>query len=101
MIHFPVHSYCLQQSGRWAGKRALPFVILSLNEAKGSYLVAGVPCPGKFGEIEYNLFGEAFRSAAEHCNAPNLLEGFDTSIMEIPRDDCQRFIEAMHFTLGG
>ena len=77
----------------------MPFVILSLNEATNMYLVVGVPCPTAFGEIERNTFSETFKDAAVSCGAHFKHDGFDSSIIEINRDDCKRFIDAMHYTL--
>ena len=72
---------------------------MSLNEVRDTYLVVGVPCPTDYGEVYRNTFGQSFRLAAEHCEASFKHDGFETSIMEVKRDDIRRFIDALHYTL--
>jgi hypothetical protein len=40
-----------------------------------------------------------FRAAAESINVGFKHDGFDTSIMEIDKNDVQKFIESLHNTL--
>ena len=52
-----------------------------------TYLVVGVGCPEVAGEFVKNTFGKAFKLAAEGINARFRHNSFDTSVMEIDRDD--------------
>ena len=58
-----------------------------------------LPCPAGYGDVFRNTFGQSFRIAADHCNAHFKHDGFETSIMEVNRDDIRRFIDALHYTL--
>ncbi len=86
----------IQASKRWTGRNALPFVICALNERKGTYLVVGVPCPDKEGDVEKTAFHRIFAVAAEQINARIRLDRFDTSVMEIGKDDIFRFIDHLY-----
>ena len=43
-----------------------------------------------------NTFGAAFREAADKTNSRIRHDAFETSVMEIQRDDLQRFLELLH-----
>ena len=88
-----------RESGRWAGKRGKPFVMLSFKEADQTYLVVGVTCPQQADDVVQNKFGTAFRWAAEGIDAQFKHDGFETSVMEIKSGDVQRFIESLHNTM--
>ena len=65
----------------------------------GPRRVLGAACPAGYGDVFRNTFGQSFRIAADHCNAHFKHDGFETSIMEVNRDDIRRFIDALHYTL--
>jgi len=87
-----------RQNQKSTGPRSRPLVILA--ERSNTYLAVGVPCPERSGDVLKNKFGAAFRLAAESINARIKHDGFDSSIMEIEREDVQRFIESLHYTMG-
>jgi hypothetical protein len=41
-------------------------------------------------------FGTLFREAAEQSGARYRQEGFDTSVMEVEKNDLQKFLELLH-----
>lgn len=87
-----------RESGQWAGARARPFLLLA--ERGDSYLVVAVTCPQAEGGVETNRFSVQFRLAAEQSGARMKHDGFDTSVMEIVKEDAVRFVEALHFSMG-
>ena len=56
-------------------------------------------CPERSGEVLKNRFGQAFRYAAEQIEARFRHDRFDTAIMEVDKEDYQRFIETLHYTM--
>ncbi|CAO3668426.1 unnamed protein product [Umbelopsis ramanniana] len=78
------------------GKRNLPFVIGTLNEEQGSYLVVGVTGAPTFGDVRQNHFGAAFQDAVKRTKAHVKHDSFETSVMEIRQDDLENFIENLH-----
>ena len=49
--------------------------------------------------VESNLFPKAFKEAAENVSVKFEHDGFDTSCIEIAKDDVQRFTESLFLTL--
>ncbi|KAF0698749.1 Aste57867_10654 [Aphanomyces stellatus] len=49
-----------REQGKWSGKQAAPFVLISHLKARNVYLVVGVTCPDRAGEIhrKYVVVGE-------------------------------------------
>ncbi|KAJ2960378.1 hypothetical protein NQZ79_g4190 [Umbelopsis isabellina] len=80
------------------GKRNLPFVIGTLNESQGSYLVVGVTGAPTFGDVRQNHFGSAFQDAVRRTKAHVKHDSFETSVMEIRQDDLENFIENLHLS---
>ena len=66
---------------------------------KGMYTCVGIPSPLEFGEIESDLFPRAFKEAAENVSVKYQHDSFDTSCIEIAKDDVQRFTESLYLTL--
>lgn len=78
-------------------KSVKPFVISAYCEKKGTYLVVGVPAPGSSSMgTRKNTFGGAFRKAAETTGARIKHDGFESSIMEVQKDDLKDFMEYLH-----
>ena len=88
-----------REAGKRRGRGKLPIVLCVLNEMKGMYTCVGIPSPRQFGEIESNLFPRAFKEAAENVSVKYQHDSFDTSCIEIAKDDVQRFTESLYLTL--
>ncbi|OQR98084.1 cell division control protein 45 [Achlya hypogyna] len=88
-----------REQGKWTGKHACPFVLLCHLKARNVYLIVGVTCPERAGEIHRNKLGTAFKMAAAETGAKYTHDGFDTTVMEIQMDDIQGFIEQLHNVL--
>lgn len=56
------------------------------------------PSP-RAGEILRNRFGQSFRLAAEQIKGRFKHDGFDTSVIEIEKEDVEHFINQLHFTM--
>mmetsp|Transcript_23927 Transcript_23927/g.64676 ORF Transcript_23927/g.64676 Transcript_23927/m.64676 type:complete len:162 (-) Transcript_23927:118-603(-) len=95
LAHFLVEIH--RVNSKWVGTKARPLILLA--ERISTYLVVGVGCPEVAGEFVKNTFGKAFKLAAEGINARFRHNSFDTSVMEIERDDVHRFIESLHVTM--
>ncbi|WVO13765.1 hypothetical protein L204_101387 [Cryptococcus depauperatus] len=86
-----------KQNLRNGGKvKSLPFVVACLNEEKGTFSVVGITGAPEYGDVKKNKFGLAFEQAADHSNASTSLDMFETSVIEVARDDLQSFIEHLH-----
>lgn len=73
-------------------KRALPLVLACLNEKTGKYLVVGVIAAPEMGDIRKNQFGLAFMEAQNRSNARTRHSAFDTSVVEVDKEDLQPFL---------
>ncbi|GHJ86317.1 hypothetical protein NliqN6_2719 [Naganishia liquefaciens] len=73
-----------------------PMVVACLNEDKGTYLIVGFTGAPEFGDVRKNRFGLAFQTAAEESGAAARHDRFDTSIVEVRKDDLTSFIECLH-----
>ncbi|KAL6305383.1 CDC45 family [Sparassis latifolia] len=76
-------------------RKGLPLVLACLNEKSGTYIVVGVMGALDFGEIRKNEFGLAFLDAKDRCNARTRHGSFDTSVLEINKDDLKVFLETL------
>ncbi|KAK7693669.1 hypothetical protein QCA50_003239 [Cerrena zonata] len=76
-------------------RKSLPFVVACLNEKTETYIVVGVTAALDFGEVRKNEFGLAFLDAKERCNARTRHGSFDTSVIEINKDDLKVFLETL------
>ena len=79
-----------QESKKKATQR--PFVLCVLNSKTNIFLVVGVTGTQGMTEVPRNEFGVKFRKAAKEANARVKYDGFETSIIEILRDDFDAFI---------
>ncbi|KAI6109948.1 CDC45 family [Pisolithus sp. B1] len=77
------------------GKKSLPFVLACLNESTSTYIVVGVMGALEFGDVRKNEFGLAFINAKDRCNARSSHNSFNTSVLEIDREDLRMFLEAL------
>ncbi|KAI0780772.1 CDC45-like protein [Trametes elegans] len=76
-------------------RKALPFVVACLNEKAGTYIIVGVTGAPDFDDVRKNEFGLAFLDAKERCNARTRHGTFDTSVLEINKDDLKVFLETL------
>ncbi|RHY30903.1 hypothetical protein DYB32_003940 [Aphanomyces invadans] len=85
-----------REQGKWIGKHAAPFVLVAHVKARNVYLVVGVTCPERAGDIHRNTLGTAFALAAAETGALSTYDGFETTVMELRMDDIHVFIEQLH-----
>ncbi|KZT11286.1 CDC45-like protein [Laetiporus sulphureus 93-53] len=76
-------------------RKSLPLVLACMNEKEGTYIVVGVMAALEYGNVRKNEFGLAFLDAKERCNARTRHGSFDTSILEINKDDLKVFLETL------
>ncbi|CAO1627391.1 unnamed protein product [Sympodiomycopsis kandeliae] len=78
----------------------LPFVLCALNTKKDSYLTVGLIGSSEYGQVAKNKFGLAFQNAIKDSvtsiNANGSPGWFDTTIVEIRREDLAGFVERLH-----
>ena len=72
-----------------------PLVLCILNSQTNMFLVVGVTGTQGMTELPKNSFGIKFRKAAFEANARIKHDGFETSIIEILKDDFQGFIDEL------
>merc|ERR1712166_1437786 len=79
-----------------ANRKPKPFVLCAANEARETYLVVAID--GAFSTISdsRNKFGTSFAKAAERTNARVKHDAFDSSIIEIQKEDIYNFMEFLH-----
>ncbi|KAJ3036486.1 hypothetical protein HDV00_002695 [Rhizophlyctis rosea] len=83
------------------GKKDLPLVIAALNEDMGSYLVVGYAGISTAGDIRRNHFGLSFQASADKTRARVKHDGFETSVMEIRKEDLADFLEVLQTVKTG
>ncbi|KAI0810937.1 CDC45-like protein [Irpex lacteus] len=76
-------------------RKSLPFIVCCLNERRGAYTVVGVTAATDFGQVRKNEFGFAFIEAQAKCNAQVRYTAFDTSVIEIHKDDLVDFLNTL------
>ncbi|KWU44866.1 CDC45-like protein [Rhodotorula sp. JG-1b] len=92
-----------QAAGSGAGggggaSRNLPFVLAALGETSDKFLVVGVVPADEYGDVRRNRFGIAFEEAALQSRAKAQQRYFDASVVEVRRDDFDKFLKhlSMH-----
>lgn len=78
-----------------SAKKHKPFVICSLIERRKTYLVLGIVGTVR-ASAPKNSFGRAFRTAADRTKSRIKHDGFETSVMEVQKDDLSKFMEYLH-----
>ncbi|KAI8089535.1 DNA replication pre-initiation complex subunit Cdc45 [Halteromyces radiatus] len=86
----------LTDAYREHGKRNLPFVISSLDEEHDSYLVVANTGAPTFGDVRRNRFGIAFQIASVETNARTSFDSFETSVLQIHKNDLEHFLEKLY-----
>jgi len=74
-------------------KQPKPYVVCSWKPQTLTYLLVGVTAST---QKKKNSFGVAFREAADKCSARIKHDGFETSVMEVQKDDLNKFLEVLH-----
>lgn len=86
-----------------ANSQPLPLVVATLDVSTDVYLVLGMgPRKPRDSEevtgqddISYNKFGSAFQTTANKINAKVRMDAFESSIIEVAKEDLARFLEAL------
>lgn len=76
--------------------QSLPFVLAALDKARDVYTVVGIVGAADYGDVDRNRFGLAFQEAAASSHARMRNDRFDSSVLEVKRDDLLAFVEALH-----
>ncbi|TFK86908.1 CDC45-like protein [Polyporus arcularius HHB13444] len=76
-------------------RKSLPFVVACLNEKTETYIVVGITGAADFDDVRKNEFGLAFLDAKERCNARTRHGTFDTSVLEINKEDLKVFLATL------
>ncbi|CEH13425.1 CDC45 (cell division cycle 45)-like protein [Ceraceosorus bombacis] len=76
--------------------QGLPFVLAALDERRDRFVVVGLTGSTEFGDTRRNRFGLAFQEAASQSGARTRHDQFDTSAIEVRKDDLTAFIERLH-----
>ena len=76
--------------------RNLPFVLAALDAARDVFVVVGVVGAADFGDTARNRFGLAFQDAAASSGARMRNDRFESSVVEVQREDLMTFVEALH-----
>ncbi|KAI9106301.1 CDC45 family [Phlyctochytrium arcticum] len=74
-------------------QKDLPLVIAALNNKTDAYLVLGITGTTKGGSVRRNTFGPTFQRAAKRANAQIRYDSFETSVVEVPKEDLTEFLE--------
>lgn len=74
----------------------LPFVLAALDAPRDVYVVVGIVGAPDFGDASRNQFGLAFQEAAHASGAHMQTDRFDSSVLEVKRDDLMPFVESLH-----
>lgn len=78
--------------GASGAAKNLPLVLAALNEQSDKFLVVGVVPADEFGDVRRNRFGRAFEEAAIRSRAKAQQRYFDASVVEVRRDDFDKFL---------
>jgi len=81
---------------RYPNRKVLPFLLCALCDVRDCFVVVGVPANKQMGAVSQNSFGTAFREAREAVDAKANHSGFETTVIEVQKDDLKRFIDEVH-----
>lgn len=115
-LQFYKHPLTLLRLGDWLlecccessdDKNLLPMIIAALDAKTNTYLCAGMAPKYPLGMIVGNSkrdpipnkFGTAFRAVVQDTNATVRMESFDSTVIEVKREDFLPFLE--HLSLSG
>jgi len=94
LAHFLVSHYTVKFP-----QKPRPFVLCALDSERDLYHVVavdGTPGTSNNGEVTTNKFGTSFDKAAEKTGARVKHDGFETSMLEVEKDDIYKFMEYLH-----
>lgn len=74
----------------------LPFVLAALDTSRDMFVVVGIVGASDFGDVSKNRFGLAFQEAAETSGARMRNDRFESTVLEVRRNDLMPFVEALH-----
>ncbi|WFD25768.1 DNA replication initiation factor cdc45 [Malassezia nana] len=74
----------------------LPFVLAALDTQRDVFVVVGIVGAPDYGDVSKNRFGLAFQDAAQVSGARMRNDRFESSVLEVRRDDLMPFIECLH-----
>lgn len=80
-------------------KKVKPFVVAALKEKSGAYLIVGIPGHHSGTPTKPNKLGEAFTKAARFTGARVTAHSFDSSVVELHRNDVAPFFEYLRHGL--
>ncbi|TPX64767.1 hypothetical protein SpCBS45565_g05664 [Spizellomyces sp. 'palustris'] len=80
-------------------QKELPLVIAAFNTVADAYLVIGFTGSTKGGIVRKNTFGPAFQRAAQRTNARIRHDSFETSVMEVRKEDLTDFLESLQLSM--
>ena len=84
-------------SQRWTGKRAKPLILCALNALRGTYMVVGVTCNARYLDVRRSAIGTAFKEATKEIrDCRYRKDNFDSSVIEVHKDDVLPFIHALY-----
>jgi len=81
-------------------KRLLPFVVACAKEEVGTYVVVGVTGAEEMGDVKPNTFNLAFLEARDRSGARTRQVTFDTSVVEVNKEDLHKFLETLAMRAG-
>ncbi|KAL9936585.1 hypothetical protein V8E36_004653 [Tilletia maclaganii] len=76
--------------------KSLPFVVAALDESRDTYVVVGMTGAPDMGDTRFNKFGLAFQEAASRSGSMTRHDNFETSVVEVSKDDFATFVECLH-----
>jgi len=92
-------AYFLFDAFRESGKDGTPVVVGAYNELSANYILVGVTetSLGKKNEKKDKFHG-AFKEATRQSRAQVKYDGFETGIIEVEKNDLQKFLDVLHAT---
>lgn len=78
---------------------SLPFVLAVLDEERDRYTVVGINASLQYGNVVRNSFGLHFQEAASASHARTKHDQFESSAVEVRKQDIGSFVEALHAIL--
>jgi cell division control protein 45 len=88
-----------RESGKWAGDKSRPLVLMAEKPRTKTYMVVGYECPEHAGTAVKNRFGQNFELAAKTMKGTFRFDSFDSNVVEVDGNDVQRFIEQLHYMM--
>lgn len=75
---------------------SLPFVVAALDDTQDRYTVVGINASTRYGGVVRNNFGLLFQEAAAASHARTKHDQFESSAVEVRKQDLGAFVEALH-----